>query len=35
MEYIEIALLIFGCLILSFSAGYVLAKVEEVRKYGK
>ena len=35
MGYIEVALLIFACLILSFSAGYVLAKVEEVRKYGK
>ncbi len=35
MGYIEVALLIFGSLVLSFSAGYVLAKIEEVRKYGK
>ena len=35
MGYIEVALLIFACLILSFSAGYVLAKVEEVMKHGK
>lgn len=35
MEYIKIAFLIFGCLVLSFSAGYVLAKIEEVNKYGK
>lgn len=35
MGYIEVALTIFGCLVLAFTAGYVLAKVEEVTKHGK
>ena len=35
MGYIEIALTIFGCLVLAFTAGYVLAKVEEAMKHGK
>lgn len=35
MGYIQIALTIFGCLVLAFTAGYVLAKVEEVMKHGK
>lgn len=35
MGYISVALTLFGCLILAFTAGYVIAKIEEVSKHGK